>query len=122
LPLDPSPSTEPLSESSIDEWKSEYDSHVESWRAQSAAAREKAQKERERWEALRANEKLQRPSDPSFTPEEHSETEWENVSHLRSQASGVPSPSPADVGDLVRGETNRQVRSSLPLSLNVAYL
>ena len=38
------------------EWKTEYDSQVLEWRAQSAEAREKAEKERARWEAIRAEE------------------------------------------------------------------
>lgn len=40
-----------------DSWKAEYESHVETWRAQSAEAREKADRERQRWEEIRAAEK-----------------------------------------------------------------
>lgn len=38
-------------------WKADYEAQLQSWRAQSAEAREKAEKERLRWEAIRANEK-----------------------------------------------------------------
>ena len=40
-----------------DSWKAEYEAQVQSWRAQSAEAREKAEKERLRWESIRAIEK-----------------------------------------------------------------
>jgi hypothetical protein len=40
-----------------DTWRAEYEAQVQSWRAQSAEAREKAEKERLRWESVRANEK-----------------------------------------------------------------
>lgn len=40
-----------------DTWKAEYEAQVQSWRAQSAEAREKAEKERLRWESVRAMEK-----------------------------------------------------------------
>jgi hypothetical protein len=48
-----------LSESvaSDDSWKVEYEAQVQSWRARSAEEREKAEKERLRWEAIRAIEK-----------------------------------------------------------------
>jgi hypothetical protein len=38
-------------------WKADYEAQLQSWRAQSAEAREKAEKERLRWETIRANEK-----------------------------------------------------------------
>ncbi|KAF9476701.1 hypothetical protein BDN70DRAFT_156305 [Pholiota conissans] len=40
-----------------DGWKAEYEAQVQNWRAQSAEAREKAEKERLRWEAIRAIER-----------------------------------------------------------------
>jgi hypothetical protein len=40
-------------------WKAEYEAQVESWRAQSAEARVKAEKERERWEKIRAQERAE---------------------------------------------------------------
>jgi hypothetical protein len=104
--LEPSLSTE--------DWKSEYDTQVEAWRAQSAAARTKAEKERERWEAVRASQILEESQNPNLQSEEHSEAEWESISHHRpsQQVSGIPSPSPVDARDLVPGEPNRQVRIS----------
>ena len=41
----------------MDTWKAEYEAQVQSWRAQSAEAREKAEKERLKWESVRATEK-----------------------------------------------------------------
>jgi len=41
----------------VDTWKAEYEAQVHSWRAQSAEAREKAEKERLKWESVRAIEK-----------------------------------------------------------------
>lgn len=38
-------------------WKAEYEAQVQSWRAHSAEAREKAEKERLKWESIRAIEK-----------------------------------------------------------------
>jgi len=38
-------------------WKEEYEAQLQSWRAQSAEAREKAEQERLRWESIRAAEK-----------------------------------------------------------------
>ncbi|KAK0469834.1 uncharacterized protein EV420DRAFT_69601 [Desarmillaria tabescens] len=50
-----SKSPEPLVSSEVlESWKSEYDSQVETWRSQSAEAREKAERERARWEGVRA--------------------------------------------------------------------
>ena len=40
-----------------DTWRAEYEAQVQSWRAQSAEAREKAEKERLRWESVRSLEK-----------------------------------------------------------------
>jgi len=39
-----------------DSWKAEYEAQVQSWRARSAEEREKAEKERLRWEAIRSIE------------------------------------------------------------------
>lgn len=89
------PPAEPLESSlsvSDDSWKSEYESHVQSWRAQSAEAREKAEKERAKWEELREKEK---GSGSSQGGEE--------------VRTGIPAPppkepSPVDARDLVTGE------------------
>ncbi|KAG6878206.1 hypothetical protein C0993_010626 [Termitomyces sp. T159_Od127] len=83
-----------LSESSIpsgsadDTWKLAYETQVGAWRAQSSEAREKAEKERERWEAIRVAEKeenerrralvISSGSQPEPTEHER-EAEWENV-------------------------------------------
>ncbi|KIM39780.1 hypothetical protein M413DRAFT_183269 [Hebeloma cylindrosporum] len=45
------------SAASDDSWKIEYEAQVQSWRAQSAEAREKAEKERLKWESIRAIER-----------------------------------------------------------------
>lgn len=42
---------------SDDSWKVEYEAQVQSWRTQSAEAREKAEKERLKWESIRAIER-----------------------------------------------------------------
>lgn len=60
----PEAATQVSTESSIseksegsDDWKEQYEAQLQSWRAQSAEARLKAEKERERWEAIRKVEK-----------------------------------------------------------------
>ena len=50
-------STNPPTSDLVDTWKAEYEAQVQSWRAQSAEAREKAEKERLKWESVRAIEK-----------------------------------------------------------------
>jgi hypothetical protein len=45
--------------SASDDWKSQYETQVRAWRADSAAAREKAEKERARWEKIRESERFQ---------------------------------------------------------------
>ncbi|KJA22902.1 hypothetical protein HYPSUDRAFT_40371 [Hypholoma sublateritium FD-334 SS-4] len=40
-----------------DSWKAQYEAQVQNWRSQSAEAREKAEKERLKWEAIRAIER-----------------------------------------------------------------
>ncbi|KAK7033080.1 hypothetical protein R3P38DRAFT_2920574 [Favolaschia claudopus] len=113
----PSTSTEESSTSSDSAdsaFQSEYDQQVESWRAQSAEARQKAEKERERWEGIRAAEKQEAalrkaalPSDGSIGGE--SEQGWETVGPGgKSKAPPrLSSPSPADCRDLVTGEPQK---------------
>ncbi|KAF7374940.1 hypothetical protein MSAN_00380100 [Mycena sanguinolenta] len=94
----------------------EYESQVESWRAQSAEARQKAEKERARWEAIRAAEKQEAalrnaalPADSGVSGE--TDQGWETVG-ARGGTQEVPrpsSPSPADVRDLVTGEPQKHV-------------
>jgi len=41
----------------VETWKAEYEAQVQSWRSQSSEAHEKAEKERSRWESVRAIQK-----------------------------------------------------------------
>lgn len=102
------------SSSSTDDWKSEYESQVQTWRAQSAEAREKEEKERNRWEGIREAEKRdaeQRKAEGKSVHVEGHETGWETVS--QGQASHTTSsgriltPSPVDARELVPGEIPR---------------
>ncbi|KAJ3734223.1 hypothetical protein DFJ43DRAFT_1152430 [Lentinula guzmanii] len=87
-----------------DAWKNEYEEQVKAWRLQSAEAREKAEKERAKWETLREVEKTSGtppPLPPSY--------------ELLSQKPQLPtsdSPSPADARDLVTGETPKATSHS----------
>ncbi|KAJ7170606.1 hypothetical protein C8R43DRAFT_980133 [Mycena crocata] len=96
--------------------QSEYESHVESWRAQSAEAREKAEKERARWEAIRAAEKQEAALRKAAIPADSgagvgeiaSDHGWETVGQTQTQEVPRPSsPSPADCRDLVTGEPQK---------------
>ncbi|KAJ7104221.1 hypothetical protein B0H15DRAFT_942221 [Mycena belliarum] len=113
----PTPSTSTnessVSSESVDSTsQSEYESHVESWRAQSAEARQKAEKERARWEAIRAAEKQEAALRKAALPEatrdavggETSDHGWENVDGSTQEVPRPSSPSPADGRDLVTGE------------------
>ncbi|TFK72935.1 hypothetical protein BDN72DRAFT_835585 [Pluteus cervinus] len=55
----------PLAQPESATWKTQYDAQVEQWKAQSAEAREKAEKERERWERIREAEKASGATQPS---------------------------------------------------------
>ncbi|KAJ7475785.1 hypothetical protein FB451DRAFT_1366479 [Mycena latifolia] len=97
--------------------QSEYESHVESWRAQSAEARQKAEKERARWEAIRAAEKQEAALRKAALPVATSggadgiasDHGWETVAGTTQEAPRPSSPSPADCRDLVTGEPQRHV-------------
>jgi len=88
---------------------------VQEWRAQSAEAREKAEKERARWEAIRAAEKQEAALRKAAIPvdsgsgggEITSDHGWETVGS--SQAPRPSSPSPVDSRDLVAGEPQKHV-------------
>ncbi|KAL1696122.1 hypothetical protein GGG16DRAFT_99533 [Schizophyllum commune] len=97
VPVPAAPSA--AEDNATDEWQAEYEAQQRTWRAQSAQAREKAAKERKRWEDIRAAERARggRPREPSHA---HA------VAYP--PASGVPSPSPADARDLVRGEPQKR--------------
>jgi len=115
----PSTSTDDTSVSSDlegDASQSEYESQVESWRAQSAEARQKAEKERARWEAIRAAEKQEAVLRKAAIPADSGvggETDhgWETVGAggKTLQPPRQSSPSPADARDLVTGEPQKHV-------------
>lgn len=90
------------SSSDDDAWKHEYESQVETWREQSALARERAEKERARWEALRATEQ----QDLARRGLEQKQPLAEAPSATFTSSSD--SPSPADSRDLVAGESQKQ--------------
>jgi hypothetical protein len=107
------------SDSSGGSWKIEYEEQVKIWRAQSLAAREKAEKERKRWEEIRTSERedAARPDVAvPVVPKEGHEAGWETVSNTQKSdptvVSGLHSPSLADSRDLVTGESHSQVRES----------
>ncbi|KAG7451110.1 uncharacterized protein BT62DRAFT_1000342 [Guyanagaster necrorhizus] len=56
-PPAPKPLERLVSNQVLESWTSEYESQVETWRSQSAEAREKAEKERARWEGIRVRER-----------------------------------------------------------------
>lgn len=81
-------------------------------------AREKAEKERARWESIRATEKAEAALKQAHgvvdvstkAAEAHTESEWETVGSKSSlQTDSRTSPSPADGRDLVTGEPQKQV-------------
>ncbi|KAF5377316.1 hypothetical protein D9757_008047 [Collybiopsis confluens] len=87
-----------------DTWKDEYEEQVKVWRQQSADAREKAEKERAKWEALRETERAQGVAVTSPPSQETPVL----VPHT---------PSPADSRDLVTGETSKTVSHSRQLTV-----
>jgi hypothetical protein len=96
-------SSEPSAE---DTWKNEYEDQVKVWRLQSAEAREKAERERAKWEALREAERAE-GAPPPPPPEDLS---------VKKTAVVLNSPSPADSRDLVSGETSKTVSHSRQLT------
>jgi hypothetical protein len=64
---------------STDLWKEEYNSHVASWRAESAAQRERAETERARWTSIREEEERNRQEPASR------ESSWGTVSYCYSR-------------------------------------
>ncbi|KAF9069218.1 hypothetical protein BDP27DRAFT_1447813 [Rhodocollybia butyracea] len=95
-PVEASGSTESSSE---DKWKIEYEEQVKTWKLQSTEAREKAERERAKWEALREAEKVQgvAPLQESIPPAAPRMSD---------------SPSPADSRDLVTGESSKSTLHS----------
>lgn len=101
---------------SLDSWKIQYEAQVQNWRSQSAEAREKAEKERLKWEAIRAIEREEAAKrkaagivddPPPIVPGTKSEI-WDSVEEL-SMTTGSTSFTGA-----VQSETFKQVRI-LPL-------
>lgn len=90
-----------------EEWKAQYDEYVASWKAQSAEARDKAEKERQKWEEIRAAE---RAAGGSQADSLAASSAWEQVSQQQAHPTqpAPASPSPADVRDLVAGEFEKQ--------------
>ncbi|KAJ4476216.1 hypothetical protein J3R30DRAFT_3764178 [Lentinula aciculospora] len=90
-----------------DAWKNEYEEQVKTWRLQSAEAREKAERERAKWEALREAEKSEGvPPPPPFS-----------LQKPPAEPKIIPaSPSPADFRDLVTSETPRATSHSRQLT------
>ncbi|KAH7873844.1 hypothetical protein F5879DRAFT_926657 [Lentinula edodes] len=107
--LSPTPA-EALENSEItseDAWKNEYEEQVKTWRLQSAEAREKAERERAKWEALREAEKFAGvPPPPPLPVQQNSPSPLEMSD----------SPSPADARDLVTGETPKATSHSRQLT------
>ncbi|KIY72400.1 hypothetical protein CYLTODRAFT_417988 [Cylindrobasidium torrendii FP15055 ss-10] len=90
------PSAPPLvSSEDMESWKSEYDEQLEHWKAESAVAREKAEKERKKWADIRATE----------PKEDYSG--WENVKQSVSVTASPPTTSIADARDLITGEAEK---------------
>lgn len=56
----PAPVVESTTAADTELWKSQYEEQLRVWKEQSAEAREKAETERARWEAIRAEEAAQR--------------------------------------------------------------
>jgi len=106
------PEGAPLDES----WKEEYDAQVQAWRAQSAEAREKAEKERLKWEAIRAQEKEEAAKrkaagivdEPAVSSLSQSHAEgWEKVGAPSTSGSVTAASSkPADSSDLQSDSEN----------------
>ncbi|THV03205.1 hypothetical protein K435DRAFT_775093 [Dendrothele bispora CBS 962.96] len=104
--------TEGISPTPIDasheKWKEEYEEQVKVWKSQSAEAREKAEKERARWESIRAAD----PESAHKKPPLSDSATWTTFSQFSttSSTSNPPlaeSPSPADARDLVTGESSK---------------
>ncbi|KZV96621.1 hypothetical protein EXIGLDRAFT_833466 [Exidia glandulosa HHB12029] len=112
-PSEPPPEPTPA-ESEDPGWKEEYDTRLAEWRAAAAVARDKAERERAKWEATRAEERKNQPSSAmsSFADVTAPGSGWQSAlgsstASLAPTAAEHPtrdSPSPADVRDLVADE------------------
>jgi len=112
---------EPTSRDLEDSWKAEYEAQVQSWRAQSAEAREKAERERLRWESIRATEKEEATkrkaagiTDESPKSIVHPAGESSNIASVDTTSSisevhiGVMTTSSTHVGPVAEGTLSRQ--------------
>jgi len=116
-----------LSESvlSDDSWKIEYEEQVKSCRARSAEDREKAEKERLRWETIRATEKAEAAKweaagtveEPVVSPPQLQEENWESVLSS-SAATTIHDTKPADLLDLSLSSTRPEPTTELPRTLS----
>lgn len=113
-PPDAPPAEPTPAEAEAPGWKEEYDSRLAEWRATAAAARDKAERERARWEAVRAEEAKTAPpsATSSFADVSAPGSGWQSAlagstASLAPTAAEHPerdSPSPADARDLVADE------------------
>ena len=88
-----------------DSWKDEYEQHLNHWRAESAAAREKAEQERERWRLIREQEQKQQAEhgreQEKQSAVQRKDSEWETVtrsSSIRGAAESAPKQTEAVSG------------------------
>ncbi|KAG6917017.1 hypothetical protein DXG01_004282 [Tephrocybe rancida] len=121
VPEEPLPESSISSGSSDDSWKAEYESQIEAWRAQSSEAREKAEKERERWEAIRAaeNKEAERrgalgiSDEPELVVTEQAhEAGWEEVAQHNDQPT-------LDTPEVQVAAQSRDVPSKVRLSIKL---
>jgi hypothetical protein len=89
-------SVEGSSSGDDDAWKEEYETHVQTWRAQSAEQRDKAEKERLKWESIRNQEREEaerRKSAGGISVQES----WEKLGASGSSVASTAASSQADV-------------------------
>jgi hypothetical protein len=112
LPPSPPPA-EPVSREDIETWQKEQEAQLAVWREENARARKKAEEERARWEALRAEDRSKR----GVMAE--SEASWGPPSVLFPETLGRPQgypdePSIADARDRIAGESGHGVSIQNP--------
>ena len=125
----------PEQQSTEDVWKAEYDAHVAEWRRTSAEQRERAERERAKWEEIRQKEKEEGKVRGTARSEG-----WESVggstsasvvldtSASTSTAASVSGqqtgePSVADARDLVSGEVQgRKTKEELEVRVSSQIL
>jgi hypothetical protein len=90
-----------------DESKAYYDAQVQSWRQQSAQARERAEKKRAEWEEIRAAERAEVARLKAEASAHGQGGEWENV-RSRTLLGKLRRPSTADARHVIAGERSRE--------------